>query len=112
MKLVLLFYLEDLDAAVVRLLERNGVAAYSRLPLEGHAQGMPGWYGSTAPYSSRMVFTLVPDDRAKALMEAVTTFDTGTDPRHPIHAIQLSVESTADSGKGAAPPARDTPRHP
>lgn len=102
MKLIILLYLEDDDPCVSRFLKENGVVAYSRLPLEGHGAGMAGWYGDTAPYRSRMAFTIVPEDRAQALMDAVKSCETNADPRHPIHAIQLAVEATADSGGPAA----------
>jgi len=104
MKLIMLLYLEDDEACVARMLKEHGVVAYSRLPLEGHGAGMAGWYGSTAPFASRMVFTMVPEPRARALLDAVADCgDQLADPRHPIHAIQLAVEATADSGGPAAP---------
>lgn len=104
MKLIMLLYLEDDEACVARMLKDNGVVAYSRLPLEGHGAGLAGWYGSTAPFASRMVFTFVPGERAGALMEAVRECGGElSDPRHPIHAVQLAVEAVADSGGAAAP---------
>ena len=68
MKLVILLYLEEDDAVVAELLERHDVAVYSRLPLEGHGTGMPGWYGEVAPYSSSMVFTILDAASANELL--------------------------------------------
>ena len=98
MKLIILLYLEDDSDAVQALLETHGVMAYSELPLEGHGSGAPiGWYGEIPPYHSRMAFTLVPEDRANALLEAVTSSARGVDRRHPIHALQLGVERVVQS---------------
>jgi len=101
MKLIILLYLEDDDRCVASLMKDHGVLAYSRLPLEGHGSGLAGWYGATAPYASRMAFAIVPEGQAAELMSAVQGCNGVADPRHPIHAIQLSVEATADSGGGA-----------
>jgi hypothetical protein len=95
MKLLLLVYLEDDDAVVADLLERHGVAAWSRLPLEGHGAGIAGWYRTVAPYRSRMAFSVVPAGRAADVLEAVTALEGLADPRHPVHAFQLDVERTA-----------------
>jgi len=92
MKMILLLHLEDDEALVSRLLETHGVVAWSRLPIEGHGSGVPGWYGETAPYRSRMAFTVVPDDRAAALMQAVKALTGLADPKHPVHALQMQVE--------------------
>lgn len=98
-KMILLMYLEDDEAAVDRLLEEHHVTAFSRVDLEGHGRGRPvGWYGEVAPYRSRMVFTLVPEDRAEELMEAVSRCSGCLDPGHPIHAVMLGVEEAVDSG--------------
>lgn len=97
MKLLLLLYLEDDDVRVAHLLHEHGVLAWSRMPLEGHGAGLAGWYGAVSPYRSRMAFTLVPEDRAVALMDAVETLDGLADPRHPVHAVQLDIERTVDS---------------
>ena len=93
MKFIVLLYLEEDDACVEKLLERHGVAAYSRLSVEGHGEGGPGWYGSTSPYASQMAFTVVPEERAAEILAAVERCDGLADPNHPIHAIQLGVES-------------------
>lgn len=99
MKLILLMYLEDDEKTVERLLEEHGVSAFSRFPLEGHGQGRPsGWYGRVAPYRSRMVFTAVPEERANDLMEAVARCRGCKDSRHPVHALQLAVERSTESG--------------
>lgn len=98
MKMILLLYLEDDDALVTRLLEAHHVMAWSRLPLEGRGAGVAGWYGETAPYRSRMAFTVVTEDRAAELMEAVRNATGLSDPRHPVHALQMPVERCVDSG--------------
>jgi hypothetical protein len=93
-----LLFLEDDDARVARLLREHGVMAWSRLPLEGHGPGLAGWLGETAPFRSRMAFTVMPAARARALMQAVRTLDGLADPGHPVHALQLEVESAVESG--------------
>lgn len=98
MKLVFLMYLEDDAAAVVKLLQEHGVMAYSRLPIEGHGSGMSGWYGEVPPYHSRLVFTLLPAEKAAELMHAVRGCDACQDPQHPIHAMQVGVEDMASGG--------------
>jgi len=98
MKLVALMYLEEDDPTVSKLLQEYGVTAYSRVPLEGHGVGIKGWYGDVAPYQSRMAFALLPLGKAEELMEAVAKCNGCLDPRHPIHAMQLNVERTVDSG--------------
>ena len=97
MKFIVLLYLEDDDACVARLLAKHGVAAYSRLPVEGHGEGGPGWYGSTVPYASQMAFTLVPEERAAEILNAVEGCRGLADPNHPIHAIQLGVEAAVET---------------
>lgn len=97
MKFIVLLYLEEDDACVARLLAQHGIHAYSRLPLEGHGKGGPGWYGSTVPYASQMAFTLVPENRAAEVLQAVESCDGLSDPNHPIHAIQLGVEAAVET---------------
>ena len=98
-KMILLMYLEEDEPAVDRLLEEHRVTAFSRVNLEGHGGGRPvGWYGEVAPYRSRMVFTLVPEERAEELLEAVGRCSGCLDPRHPIHAVMLGVERAVASG--------------
>jgi hypothetical protein len=98
MKMILLLHLEDDEALVSRLLKDHGVVAWSRLPLEGHGSGAAGWYGEAAPYRSRMAFTVVPEDRATHLREAVKSLEGLADPEHPVHALQMQVERCVDSG--------------
>ena len=93
MKLVILKYLRDDEACVDRLLAESRVAVYSRLDVEGVAPGgAAGWYGARAPYASEMIITIVPDDAASVLLEAVAECRDVQDPRHPIRALQLRVE--------------------
>lgn len=97
MKMILLLHLEEDEDLVSRLLREHGVMAWSRLPLEGHGGGVAGWYGEAAPYRSRMAFTVVPADRADALMGAVGGLQGLADAAHPVHALQMPVERWADS---------------
>ena len=93
MKLVILMYLRDDDACVVRLLSESRVPVYSRLEMEGVAKGGGGgWYGESVPYNSQMIVAVVPDDVATDLLEAVAGCRGVQDPRHPIRALQLPVE--------------------
>jgi hypothetical protein len=84
MKLVFLTYLEDDEDLVTRQLEASGVPVFSQLPLEGHGTGARGWYGEVAPYRSRMVFSVLPDEDAARLLEAVEGWPTGQDAQHPV----------------------------
>ncbi len=92
MKLVILMYLDEDDACVARLMKRTNVPVYSRLPLEGHGAGAPGWYGETAPYRSRLLMTIVPEDLATTLLREVSECTGVQDSRHPIRAAALDVE--------------------
>jgi hypothetical protein len=92
MKLIALMFLEEDRAVVEKLLNGAGVRAYSRLPLEGHGEGKPGWYGEIAPYDSEMIFALVPDADAGAVLDAVEELRNVHDIRHPIHAFRVDVE--------------------
>lgn len=105
MKMIVLLHLDG-DREVVRdLLERHRVTVYSEVAMEGRGEGTPGWYGEVAPYRSRMTFTLLPTDRARELMDAVQSCSGCRDPRHPIHALQLSVERAEDSAPDRTVPA-------
>lgn len=96
-KMMMLLYLEDDDTRVTQLLTEHGVMAWSRIPLDGYGPGMAGWYGTVAPFRSRMAFTVVPDDRVDLLLEAVRDLDGLADPKHPVHALVMPVEATAQS---------------
>ena len=96
MKMVVLMYLEDDESIVLRLLDRLEIVSFSSLELEGHGAGTPGWYGEVAPYQSRMVFVVLPAPKARELLDAVSGVRGISDPDHPIHAVQLAVEETAD----------------
>lgn len=101
LKMVVLLYLEDDDEAVTRLLADQGIAAFSRVELDGHGEGgSAGWYGRTSPYRSRMIFALVPPDRAGALLEAVRGAEGLQDCAHPVHGVQVGVEAAAVSASG------------
>lgn len=95
MKLVMLMYLEEDDDCVERLLEETEVPVYSRLPLEGVGEGTEGWYGSVPAYNSRMIMTVVGEERAARLLDAVRECHDIADPRHPVRALQLEVEKGA-----------------
>ena len=93
MKLVLLMYLEEDDECVSRLLKNVAVEAFSQLSVEGHVPGgTGGWYGVTAPYHSRIIMSVLPDDQARRLVEAVDECTGLKDPRHPLRAVMLNVE--------------------
>ncbi|MFQ5537634.1 MAG: hypothetical protein ACE5GJ_09305 [Gemmatimonadota bacterium] len=98
MKLVFLMYLEEDDKRIVKLLEEHHVVAWSRMSMEGHGSGMRGWYGEVAPYASRLIFTVLREDKARELLEAVRVCVDCEDPQHPIHAMMVAVEEMADSG--------------
>lgn len=104
MKLVFLMYLQDDKAVVEKLLAGSGVGAYSRLPLEGHGEGVGGWYGQVPPFRSEMIFTMLPAVRAERLIDAVSKCTGCQDPQHPIHAGVVDVEKAVDSGLALAPP--------
>lgn len=97
MKLVLLLYLEEDGPAVTKLLADEGISAYSRLPIEGHGAGKAGgWFGDIATHNSKMVFTIIPDDRAEALLASVGGVAV-QDASHPIHAAQLHLDAWVHS---------------
>ena len=101
MKLVMLMYLEEDDRCVERLLEEAEVPVYSRLPLEGVGGGSGGWYGSVPAYASRMILTVVPEAKARRVLEAVRDCRGISDPRHPVRALQMDVETLTACGAGA-----------
>ena len=93
MKLVLLMFLEDDEKCVNRLLGEQKIAMYSRLPVEGHGPGSAaGWTGEIQPFQSQIIMTILPDEQASALMEAVGSCTGVEDPRHPIRAALFDVE--------------------
>jgi hypothetical protein len=98
MKLVVLMYLEDDGANVEKLLQAHQVAAYSELPVTGHGLGTAGWYGTVAPYKSRMLIALMTATKAAELVAAVDRCTGCSDPNHPIHAWTLAVEQAVASG--------------
>lgn len=98
MKLVVLMYLEDDAPNVEKLLQAHEVAAYSELPVTGHGLGTAGWYGTVAPYRSRMLIALLSAAKAGELVAAVDRCTGCSDPNHPIHAWKLAVEQAVASG--------------
>jgi hypothetical protein len=99
MKLVMLLYLEGDEGCVEGLLAELDVAAFSRLGVEGHGPaGSAGWYGSGAPYRSEMILVFTEDDKAKAILAGVQACSAVEDPKHPIRAFLLGVESAAACG--------------
>lgn len=93
MKLVLLMYLKDDEKCVARLLKDKAIDTYSRLPLEGHGPGSAsGWSGEIQPYESQLVMSVLPDEQAAALLDAISQCTGVQDPRHPIRAALLDVE--------------------
>jgi len=96
-KLLFMMYLEEDDALVQARLEALEVTVYSRISLEGHGTGAVGWYGDVAPFQSRMVFAVLPEDQARRLLEAVRTWTGGADPAHPVRAFVVGIEDAAVS---------------
>jgi hypothetical protein len=97
MKLVLLLYLEGDGPAVTKLLLDQGISAYSRLPIEGHGEGKAGgWFGDIATHNSKMIFSIVDDGVADALVGAVKEVQV-QDAGHPIHLAKLSLEDWVHS---------------
>lgn len=104
MKLIYLMYLADDEGCVNRLLVEQEVTAFSRLPVEGHGPGSAvGWTGEIQPYQSQVVMIILPDEEATALMEAVASCMGVEDPRHPIRAVQMSVEQYSCCQLGTKP---------
>jgi hypothetical protein len=104
MKFVYLMYLADDESCVNRLLGEQGVAAFVRLPVEGHGPGSAvGWTGEIQTYQSQVVMTVLPDEKAAALMEAVGSCSDVEDPRHPIRAVQMAVEQYSCCELGSQP---------
>ncbi|MCL7927693.1 MAG: hypothetical protein M8841_07895, partial [marine benthic group bacterium] len=69
MKMMLLTYLEGDEECVERLLRTLGVQMYSQISMEGHGTGSTaGWYGETAPYRSRMVFSFMSEAQATRVL--------------------------------------------
>lgn len=98
MKLVLLLYLEGDGPAVAKLLSDQEINAYSRLPIEGHGQGKAGgWFGDVAAHNSKMIFSIVTDERADSLVKAVKDVPV-QDAGHPIHLAMLNLEDWVHSG--------------
>ncbi len=98
MKLILLFYLEEDGPAVTALLSREGVTAYSRLPVEGRGgPGGGGWLEGITPHRSKVLMAVVPDEQADRLRAAVESA-ASHDPDHPIHAAQIDLEAWVHSG--------------
>lgn len=100
MKLIALMFLEEDRSVVEEVLTGAGVRAYSRLPLEGHGEGKPGWYGEIAPYDSEMIFALVPNEEAGAVLDTVEGLKRVQNARHPIHAFRVNVERYVHSDGG------------
>jgi len=93
MKLAILMYLDDDQKCVDRLLKQVKIESFSRLPVEGHRPGPAGgWYGDSAPYESRLLISVLPDEDASRLVDAVSNCTGVQDPQHPIRVAVLDVE--------------------
>ncbi|NIR43554.1 MAG: hypothetical protein GWN99_06605 [Gemmatimonadetes bacterium] len=93
MKLAILMYLDDDQDCVDRLLKEVKVESFSRLSVEGHRPGPAGgWYGDSAPYQSGMLISVLPDDHASRLVDAVAGCTGVQDPQHPIRVAVVDVE--------------------
>jgi hypothetical protein len=104
-KLITLLYLEDDEPVVDRLLRDAGIGAFSRLEMEGHGSGFPGWDGTIPSFRSRLIFAMVDAQRARDVLDAVAAATGVQDSSHPIRAFQVDVEAVARSGLPDAPPA-------
>ena len=94
MKLVILMFLAADRECVERLLSEQAVPVFTRLPVEGVAPGPAGgWYATSAPYRSGLIMTVLEEGDARQLLEAVAGCRGIKDPKHPIRAMQLDVES-------------------
>lgn len=99
MKMMLLTYLEGDEECVERLLRKLDVQMYSQISMEGHGKGSTaGWYGETAPYRSRMVFSFMPEEIADRVLTEVRACTGVEDPRHPIRAFELDVTRASACG--------------
>jgi len=96
--LVVLMFLEEDTKLVQTLLTNEGVTAYSELPVQGHGDGITGWYGNVVPFQSRMLISFLPYDAAERLMAAVSQCTDVRDPQHPIRGWRMPVASTVRSG--------------
>ena len=105
-KLVAILYLEDDEEVVEDVLRDAGVGTFSRFDMEGHGAGVPGWYGEVPSYRSKLLFTWVAPEQALALLAGVAAAQGVQDTSHPIHALQIDVESVARSGMPPVPPAQ------
>jgi len=108
MKLVLLMYLREDARLVAKLLQTEGITAWSRLEAQGWTPGLPSpWSGGATPSDAEFVVTLLPEDRAESLMRSVDTCEGCADPRHPIHAVELDVTKVSTS-RTPTPDSTDT----
>jgi len=96
-KAVILMYLEEDSPGVAKLLSEHEVSAYSELPVEGHGLGTAGWYGTVAPFRSRMLLAFLSAAKAQELLVAVGECTACVDRTHPIHAWMIDVEQSVTS---------------
>ncbi len=93
MKLAILMYLKGDEKCVDNLLKQIDIQSFSRLPVEGHRPGPAGgWYGETAPYQSELLMSILQEDQAARLTQAVATCTGVEDPQHPIRVATLDVD--------------------
>ena len=101
MKLVVLMYLEEDAAHVRKLMAAYEVTAYSEVPVTGHGPGAAGWYGTVAPFKSRMIIAFLPASKAEELTAAVANCTGCSDPNRPLRAWQMDVEKAVTSVRPA-----------
>jgi hypothetical protein len=99
MKLVVLMYLEEDAPNVQKLMAAHEVTAYSELPVTGRGAGTTGWYGTVAPFKSRMLIAFVPAAKADELTTAISACTGCMDPNRPIRAWQMEVEKSVTSAR-------------
>ena len=97
MKLIVLMFLDEDAPHVQKLMAAHEVTAYSELPVTGHGMGTAGWYGTVAPFKSRMLLAFVPLGKADELTSAISNCTGCTDPKRPIRAWQMNVEKAVAS---------------
>lgn len=97
MRIVMLMYLEEDAGRVADLLRSREIVAFTRLEAEGWTASLPSpWSGATTPFRSELLLTLVPEDRAAELMQAVADCACAN-VRHPVHGVELAVARTETS---------------
>jgi hypothetical protein len=97
-KLLMIMSVSEQTDQIQDLLVRHGVPAFSQLDMKGVKTGLPvnerdNWFAHDRFASlSNLLLTVVNDDQAAELMNAIQQYPAGQSPANPIHAFQLDVE--------------------